>query len=250
MHQHGHDDPNAKKLYELIKDVKIAMMTTAEGGKLHTRPMYNMDADEHGDLWFFTQIGSAKIQEVSRDSEVSLGYSDPSSQTYVAVTGRAEIVRDKAKIDEKWSEPLRGMVSERQGRPRDRTDSRPSGAGRVLGQPFLDPRAPGRLREGCGDGRTRRSGRSRQGRPSRLNGVSSSLLHGDILIGTWSSLRSLPRKGSDCAFPFRGAPSLLFGLSDPEGSWLWRTSRPGYTTIPGKSTRSCAPCSIRISTSS
>ena len=33
MHQHGHDDPNAKKLYELIKDVKIAMMTTAEGGK-------------------------------------------------------------------------------------------------------------------------------------------------------------------------------------------------------------------------
>jgi general stress protein 26 len=107
MHQHGHDDPNAKKLYELIKDVKIAMMTTAEGGKLHTRPMYNMDADEHGDLWFFTQIGSAKMQELSRDSEVSLGYSDPSSQTYVAVTGRAEIVRDKAKIDEKWSEPLK-----------------------------------------------------------------------------------------------------------------------------------------------
>ena len=107
MHQHGHDDPNAKKLYELIKDVKIAMMTTAEGGKLHTRPMYNMDADEHGDLWFFTQIGSAKMQELSRDSEVSLGYADPSSQTYVAVTGRAEIVRDKAKIDEKWSEPLK-----------------------------------------------------------------------------------------------------------------------------------------------
>jgi general stress protein 26 len=107
MHQHGHDDPNAKKLYELIKDVKIAMMTTSESGKLHTRPMYNTDTDEHGDLWFFTQIGSAKTQELSRDNEVSLGYADPPSQTYVAVIGRAEVVRDRSKIDEKWSEPMK-----------------------------------------------------------------------------------------------------------------------------------------------
>ena len=30
MHQHGHNDPNAAKLYDLIKDVKIAMMTTVD----------------------------------------------------------------------------------------------------------------------------------------------------------------------------------------------------------------------------
>ena len=46
MHQHGHSDPNAHKLYELIKDVKIAMMTTVDtDGTLHSRPMYNQDAD-------------------------------------------------------------------------------------------------------------------------------------------------------------------------------------------------------------
>jgi general stress protein 26 len=108
MHHHGHADPNAEKLYELIKDVKIAMMTTADsGGKLHTRPMYSLEADESGDLWFFTQVGSPKTQEVSQDNEVSLGYADPGSQTYVSVIGRAEVVRDKAKIDEKWSEPMK-----------------------------------------------------------------------------------------------------------------------------------------------
>ncbi|GEO15540.1 hypothetical protein MAE02_32360 [Microvirga aerophila] len=108
MHQHGHDDPNAKKLYELIKDVKIAMMTTVDtDGTLHSRPMYSQDTDEHGDLWFFTQIQSPKITEVSRDNEVNLAYADPSSQNYVSVSGKAEIVRDKAKIHEKWSEPLR-----------------------------------------------------------------------------------------------------------------------------------------------
>ena len=86
MHQHGHNDPNAGKLYELIKDVKIAMMTTVDtDGTLHSRPMHNQEADEHGDLWFFTQIQSPKTTELSRDSEVNLAYSDPSSQTYVSV---------------------------------------------------------------------------------------------------------------------------------------------------------------------
>ena len=42
MHQHGHNDPNAGKLYELIKDVRIAMMTTVDtDGTLHSRPMHN-----------------------------------------------------------------------------------------------------------------------------------------------------------------------------------------------------------------
>jgi general stress protein 26 len=113
MHQHGHSDPNAHKLYELIKDVKIAMMTTVDtDGTLHSRPMYNQDADEHGDLWFFTKINSPKTTELSRDNEVNLGYCDPSKQHYVSVSGKAEIVRDRAKIEEKWSEGLRTWFPE------------------------------------------------------------------------------------------------------------------------------------------
>ena len=108
MHQHGHSDPNAAKLYEMIKSMKIAMMTTVDtDGTLHSRPMHNQEADEHGDLWFFTQIASPKVTEVSRDNQVNLAYSDPGSQNYVSVAGRAEIVRDKQKIQDKWSEGMR-----------------------------------------------------------------------------------------------------------------------------------------------
>ena len=108
MHQHGQTDPNAQKLYELIKDMRIAMMTTVDtDGTLHSRPMYSHKADEHGDLWFFTKIQSPKITEISRDGEVNLAYSDPDKQHYVSVSGKAEIVRDRAKIDAMWSEPLR-----------------------------------------------------------------------------------------------------------------------------------------------
>jgi general stress protein 26 len=113
MHEHGHSDPNAQKLYDFVKDMKIAMMTTVDtDGTLHSRPMYNQDADEHGDLWFFTKINSPKTTELSRDNEVNLGYCDPSKQHYVSVSGKAEIVRDRAKIEEKWSEGLRTWFPE------------------------------------------------------------------------------------------------------------------------------------------
>jgi general stress protein 26 len=109
MHQGNHrDHEGAKKLFELIKDVKIAMMTTVDSdGTLNSRPMWNNDADENGDLWFFTKLHSPKTSEISKDNQVNLAYSDPSSQTYVSVAGKAEIVRDQAKIDEKWNESLK-----------------------------------------------------------------------------------------------------------------------------------------------
>ena len=114
MHQHGHNDPNAAKLYELIKDVKIAMMTTVDtDGTLHSRPMHSQDADEHGDLWFFTQIQSPKMTEISRDNEVNLAYSDPTEDSDLCVGVRQGGDRARqGKIEEKWSEPLRALVPE------------------------------------------------------------------------------------------------------------------------------------------
>jgi general stress protein 26 len=112
--QHNHrDHEGAKKLYELIKDVTICMMTTVEpDGSLHSRPMYCMEADQAGDLWFFTKISSPKVTEVSRDGQVNLAYAHPGKQDYVSVSGRAEIVRDRAKIDEMWSPPVRAWFPE------------------------------------------------------------------------------------------------------------------------------------------
>ena len=94
MHQGNHrDHEGAKKLFELIKDVKIAMMTTVDSdGTLNSRPMWNNDADENGDLWFFTKLHSPKTAEISKDNQINLAYSDPSSQTYVSVAGKAGIV--------------------------------------------------------------------------------------------------------------------------------------------------------------
>ncbi|HEX8506025.1 MAG TPA: pyridoxamine 5'-phosphate oxidase family protein [Hymenobacter sp.] len=100
---------DVSKLVEKIKDIKIAMMTTIENGnELHSRPMYTTEPEEDGTLWFFTEQDSQKVGEVQQDRHINLGYSDPSANTYVAITGTAQVVTDRAKIKELWNESLRG----------------------------------------------------------------------------------------------------------------------------------------------
>src|SRR5829696_9114291 len=116
----GPDDGSlpAQKLYELIKDVKICMMTTVEpDGSLHSRPMYNQEADEAGDLWFFTKLQSPKVTEISKDGQVNLGFSNPSKQDYVSIAGRA-VSRARPRQDRGEVERApESLVPGRQGRP-------------------------------------------------------------------------------------------------------------------------------------
>lgn len=97
-----HQD-NLKKLYALIRGIKFAMLTTVDArGSLRSRPMTTLEAEPDGNLWFFTAIDAPKVAETRRDEQVNLGYSDPSDNRYVSVSGRAEVLRDRAKIRELW----------------------------------------------------------------------------------------------------------------------------------------------------
>ena len=118
MHQGNHrDHEGAKKLFALIKDVKVAMMTTADqDGKLYSRPMWCQEADENGDLWFFTKLHSPKTAEISKDNQINLAYSDPSSQTYVSIAGKAEIVHRPGGHQRQVEREPQDLVPQRQGR--------------------------------------------------------------------------------------------------------------------------------------
>jgi general stress protein 26 len=93
-----------KKLRELVKDIDFCMLTTVnEQGDMHSRPMSsNGDIDADGDLWFFTGISSHKVTEVKNKNRVNVSFADPNNQRYVSITGRAELVRDRKKIEELW----------------------------------------------------------------------------------------------------------------------------------------------------
>lgn len=95
---------SVEKLEGLIRALRIAMMTTvAEDGSLHTRPMAVQRNATLDQLWFFTSADSAKTDEIGATHEVSLGFSDPGQQRYVAISGTARIVRDETKAWELWN---------------------------------------------------------------------------------------------------------------------------------------------------
>ena len=96
-----------KKLWGMIKDIGVTMMTTVDDdGTLRSRPMVAQQSEFDGDLWFFTWIDSPKVGEVKEHHQVNLSYADPNSQNYVSISGTAQVVRDKQKVLELWSEPL------------------------------------------------------------------------------------------------------------------------------------------------
>ena len=97
-----------QKAGELIQGIKVAMLTTLEDdGSLHSRPMATQEAEFDGTLWFFTRAGTAKVHEVEHDQHVNISYADPAGNRYVSVSGRAQLVRDKIKVEELWSPVLK-----------------------------------------------------------------------------------------------------------------------------------------------
>ena len=94
-----------KKVAELIKDIKFAMMTTVVAeGTLHSHPMGTQGREFDGTLYFLTGKNSHKLEELRQDSHVNIAYANPDNNQWVSVAGtsprRPEISK---KIDELWS---------------------------------------------------------------------------------------------------------------------------------------------------
>ncbi len=100
--KNGHND--VEKFRELIKDIKIAMLTTQnDDGSLRSRPMGTQLEDFDGHyLWFFTYGKSPKVQEVQQDRQVNVSYADPGGNRFVSVSGRALLVRDRKTMEKYW----------------------------------------------------------------------------------------------------------------------------------------------------
>jgi len=93
-----------QRLRDMVKDIDFCMLTTTdENGDLHSRPMSaNGEIDPDGDLWFFTGVSSHKVTEIKKSPRVNVSFADPKNQKYVSLTGTAELVRDRKKIEELW----------------------------------------------------------------------------------------------------------------------------------------------------
>ncbi len=92
-----------RKLAEMISEMRIAMLTTTtEDGRLWSRPITTHGSTFDGDLWFLTKRNSPKADEVRKHEQISLSYTRLEDNTYVSLSGSAEIVLDRRKAEELW----------------------------------------------------------------------------------------------------------------------------------------------------
>lgn len=93
-----------KKLKKLVEEINVCMFITNNNSEHeHTRPMATIEVQEDGSLWFFTDIRSVKVNEVTTDRQVHLTYAHPGKVSYVDVRGTGTIVTDRELMKQKWS---------------------------------------------------------------------------------------------------------------------------------------------------
>ena len=91
-------------LRELVKDIKIAMMTTRRAdGHLVSRPMATQKDAPGADFWFVAERDSAKVEELRGDPHLNLGFYKDRTREYVSVSGTAVLTDDRATIRALWA---------------------------------------------------------------------------------------------------------------------------------------------------
>ncbi|HEY9881319.1 MAG TPA: pyridoxamine 5'-phosphate oxidase family protein [Leptolyngbyaceae cyanobacterium] len=107
-----------QKLRDLIKDIDYCMLTTLNEGHLRSRPMSsNGEIEPNGDLFFFTYGSSHKVDEVNNQHQVNVSFADPHKQRYVSLSGMAEVVRDRNKMQQLWKPELKAWFPQELDEP-------------------------------------------------------------------------------------------------------------------------------------
>jgi general stress protein 26 len=96
------DTTPTQRVAELIKDFRFAMLTTrAAEGRLVAHPLTVQEAEFDGDLWFLVSRSASFVDDLRRDDRVGVSLS--SNDSWVSLSGTAELVDDPAKVRELWS---------------------------------------------------------------------------------------------------------------------------------------------------
>lgn len=101
----------AAKVAKLMKGIRFAMLTTLDDQGVPTsRPMATQEVEFDGDLWFFAARDSRKVAQVQANPAVNVGLS--STDTWVSLTGRAQVVTDRVKAKELWNAAVEAWFPE------------------------------------------------------------------------------------------------------------------------------------------
>lgn len=89
------------KLKEMAEDIDFVMMATnLKQSPIHMVPMSTKKVDDHGNIWFLSNKDSTHNDNILKDANLHLVYSDKSNMQFLNVYGTATITTDKKTIND------------------------------------------------------------------------------------------------------------------------------------------------------
>ena len=96
----SHHDEKAK-LVELLEGLPIGMLTTYGADGPRSIPMARQEVEPDAEMWFITGRDTEHVRDLAAEPRVSMTFS--ARDSWVALTGRAYVVDDQAKLEELWT---------------------------------------------------------------------------------------------------------------------------------------------------
>ncbi|MGA8211920.1 MAG: pyridoxamine 5'-phosphate oxidase family protein [Nocardioidaceae bacterium] len=102
MSQQDDQQDRTEKLRSLMKGTRLAMLTSVDpDGTLVSKPMATQDVEFDGDVYFIAERDSHKVRNILADPRVNVAYA--ASSSWASLSGHAEILDDRAKLEELWN---------------------------------------------------------------------------------------------------------------------------------------------------
>lgn len=102
-----HGENAVQKLRKMVDKIDIGMLcSNAAEEALHAIPMSRQEVDENGAIYFLFSSESDTYQNVQKNKNVSLLYSDTKNYNFLSINGTAEISSDRARIDRYWNKMM------------------------------------------------------------------------------------------------------------------------------------------------
>lgn len=99
-----------QELSKKMKGIDLCMLTTVSSeGVPESRPMSNNgDVEFDGTSYFFTDESAKMVDQLRTNKHVGLSFIHPKmmGKTYIALSGEAELIKDKSVMEKHWTKDL------------------------------------------------------------------------------------------------------------------------------------------------
>jgi general stress protein 26 len=99
--------PDRSTIMTAVKNViekarYAVLITNGEDGQPHARVLDAFPPEGDMTVWFGTHQNSRKVKEIGKDARVTVFYTSPELEGYVALLGKASLVNDPQEKEKRW----------------------------------------------------------------------------------------------------------------------------------------------------